>query len=131
MQAHNPKQAAAVVANVQQEIEGHCAADQLMLDKISAAAELLTSPTGFEGFEPIQRRRLTRLGGELDEAMHWFAEQRNLDLTDSHVIEYADLGGSISKTSKIAGSAIQSATKALGRGVDRIRGDRVKETTPE
>ena len=124
VQAHDPKQAAAVVASVQQAIEGHYVADQLVLDKISTAAELLMSPTGFEGFEPIQRRRLSRLGGELDETMHWVAEQRNLDLANSHDVEYADLGSSISKTGKIAGSAIQSATKALGRGVDRIRGDR-------
>lgn len=131
VQAHNPKQAAAVVANVQQAIEDHCVADQLMLDKISTAAESLTSPTGFEGFEPIQRRRLSKLGDELDETMHWFAEQRNLDLADSHDIKYADLGSSLSKTSKIAGSAIQHATKALGRGVERIRGDRADETTAD
>jgi hypothetical protein len=128
---HEHTQLAAVTESVQQAIEGHYAADQLMLAKISAATELLTSPTGFEGFEPIQRRRLSRLGRELDETIRWFAEQRNLDVDDRQEVDYADLGQSVAKTAKIAGSAIQSATKSIGRGVDRARGERSDEAPPE
>ena len=102
-----------------------------MLNKISAAAGLLTSPTGFEGFEPIQRRRLSKLGRELDETVRWFADQRNLDVDSRHEVEYAHLGQSFAKTSKLAGSAIQSATKSIGRGVERIRGERADEATAE
>jgi len=131
VRVHEHAQLAAVTENVQQAIEGHFEADQLMLNKISAAAGLLTSPTGFEGFEPIQRRRLSKLGRELDETVRWFADQRNLDVDSRHEVEYAHLGQSFAKTSKLAGSAIQSATKSIGRGVERIRGERADEATSE
>ena len=131
VRVHEPPQMAAVVASVQQAIEGHYVADQSLLDKIAAATELLTAPTGFEGFEPIQRRRLSKLGLELDQTLRWFADQRNLDLGTSDEIQYADLGSSIAKTSKIAGSTLQSASKALGRGIDRARRDRPDEAPSE
>ena len=128
---HEPAHLTAIAASVQQSVESHYVADQLVLDKIAAAADLLTAPTGFEGFEPIQRRRLSKLGRELDETVRWLADQRNLDLGVSSDVRCADFGESVTKTGKIAASAIQSASRAIGRGFDRARRDSADETTSE
>jgi hypothetical protein len=128
---HEPTHLTAIAASVQQSVENHYVADQLVLDKIAAAADLLTAPTGFEGFEPIQRRRLSKLGRELDETVRWFADQRNLDLGESSDVRYADFGESVTKTGKIAASAVQSASRAIGRGFDRACRDSPDEATSE
>lgn len=54
-------------------------ADQALLDSLQQATTKLLNPSGFEGFNPITRRRLHEHGVNLDETMAWFARERLLD----------------------------------------------------
>lgn len=67
------------VEDVRERLAALTEADQALLDSLQQATSKLLNPSGFEGFNPITRRRLHDHGVNLDETMAWFARERLLD----------------------------------------------------
>ena len=76
---HEPAATAAVTSDIQQQLAALTQADQRLVDTLQDVVDRLTSPTGYEGLAPLQKRRLRKHVGQLDEMNRWFCEQRHLD----------------------------------------------------
>ncbi len=130
---HEPAATAAVTSDIQQQLAALTQADQGLVDILQHVADRLTSPTGYEGLAPLQKRRLGKHIDQLDELNRWFCNQRHLDDRPNERPEFARLPESLGKVrSKIAGAG-RTTIKAIGpsRMRNRKDGDTDEESLPE
>ena len=93
----------------------------------------MASPTGYEGLAPLQKGRLRRHLGRLDEMGRWFCEQRHLDDRPIERPELARLPESLGKVGGTISSAARTTTDVIAAGSNRLRyrkGDGTGEDGP-
>lgn len=90
----------------------------------------LTSPTGYEGLAPLQKRRLSEHVAQVDEINRWFCHQRNLGDRPSERPELARLTNSLSKVRGNIAVAARTTTRAIAAIPSRMR-DRNDDDTGE
>ncbi len=96
------------------------AADQRLLNALNEAIGLLLAPTGFEGFAPLQKRRLCEYGLELAEVAAWFSDQRHLDLEIGEPAEYPDLIESLEKAGRTIAIGAGVTTKVIAERMEDV-----------
>lgn len=84
-------------------------------------ADRLTSPTGYEGLAPLQKRRLREQVGRLDEMGRWFCEQRHLDDRPTERPELARMPESLGKVRGTIAGAARTTTRAIAASASRMR----------
>ena len=108
---HEPAATAAVTTDIHQQLAALTQADQGLVDLLQDVADRLTSPTGYEGLAPLQKRRLRKHVSHVDEISRWFREQRHLDDRPSERPEFARMPESLGKVGDtIAG---RTTTRAI------------------
>ncbi len=118
---HEPAAITAVSADIQQQLAALTQADQSLVDMLQDVADRLTSPTGYEGLAPLQKRRLRKHVGQLDEMTLWFCEQRHLDDRPGERSELAGLPESLSKIRGTITDAARTTTRAITASPSRLR----------
>ena len=71
-----------VLVDIESSLGLHRGEDQALIDDLVEMIDALMEPTGLEGLELVQRRRLIRHVEEIHAATATFARQRDLDLPD-------------------------------------------------
>lgn len=110
---HEPTAVAAITADVHVQLHKLTEADQQLADRLQSVTDRLSSPTGYEGIAPLQRRRLKQRVGQLDAMRSWFLEQRHLDDVPSERGELPRFTDTIGKVS----GAIATRTRETARSV--------------
>lgn len=118
---HEPTATAAITSDIQQQLDALTQADQRLVGTLQDVADRLTSPTGYEGLAPLQKRRLRKHVGQLDEMTGWFCEQRHLDDRPFERPELAGMPESISKVGDTIADAARTTTRAIVAGAGRVR----------
>lgn len=118
---HEPAATAAVTSDIHQQLAALAQADQGLVDILQDVADRLTSPTGYEGFAPLQKRRLHSHVGRLDEMGHWFCQQRHLDDRPTERPELARMPESLGKVGHTIAGAARTTTRAIAASPSRIR----------
>lgn len=116
-----PAASVAITSDIKQQLAAVTRADQSLVDALHDVADQLSSPTGYEGLAPLQKRRLRKHVGQLDEVTRWFSDQRHLDNRPSDRPELARLPDSMSKVGDKLASVARDATRALAEGAGRRR----------
>ncbi len=109
---HEPAATASVTSDIRHQLEALSSADQGVVDILQDVIDRLTSATGYEGLAPLQKRRLRKHVGQLDEMNRWFCEQRHLDHRPSERPELARMTESLGKV----GDTIAGAARTTTRG---------------
>ena len=117
---HEPAVSAAVTADIHQQLAALTQADQGLVDILQDVADRLTSPTGYEGLAPLQKRRLRKHVGQLDEMGRWFCEQRHLDDRPTERPELARMPESLGKIGGTIADAARTTTKAIAASPSRM-----------
>ena len=94
-------------------------------------ADRLTSPTGYEGLAPLQKRRLREHVGRLDEMGRWFCEQRHLDDRPCERPEFARMPESLGKVGGTIAGAARTTTRAIAASPSRMRNRKDDDTGEE
>ena len=132
---HEQAASASVTSDIQRQLAALTQADQGLVDILQDVVDRLTSPTGYEGLAPLQKRRLGKHVDQLDELNRWFCDQRHLDDRTNERPEFARLPESLGKVrSKVAGAAhttIKAIAASPSRMRDRRDGDTGEESPPE
>jgi hypothetical protein len=123
-----PDAYAGALEDARSHLEAFRAADQALVDSLSAAAAQLLQPTGFEGFTPLERRRLRTRADDLGEIIEWFANQRHLDTEPLEVL-LPGLRESSAKARAVVTDGARFTQAAISRSVDRLR-DRTSGAEP-
>jgi hypothetical protein len=118
---HEPAAVAGATSDVQQQIAALKRADQRLVDALQDVADRLTSPTGYEGLAPLQKRRLLKHVSELDEMNRWFCEQRHLDDRPSDRAELARMSESLGKVGGTIAGGARTTTRAIAGSANRLR----------
>ena len=118
---HEPAATAAVTSDIHQQLAALTQADQGLVDMLQDVADRLTSPTGYEGLAPLQKRRLREQVGRLDEMGRWFCEQRHLDDRPTERPELARMPESLGKVRRTIAGAARTTTRAIAASASRIR----------
>ena len=118
---HEPAATAAVTSDIHQQLASFAEADQALVDVIQDVADRLASPTGYEGLAPLQKGRLRRHLGRLDEMGRWFCEQRHLDDRPIERPELARLPESLGKVGDTISGAARTTTNAIAATSTRLR----------
>ena len=110
-------------------------ADQGLVNKLFAAVNDLTSPTGYEGLAPLQKRSLKKHSNEIVATARWFAEQRHLDCSGTTDYKYATLLDSIGKVGEVVVNKTVETTKSVttkaADAVSRKKPEKPQAETPE
>lgn len=118
---HEPAATAAVTSDIHQQLAALTQADQGLVDMVQDVADRLTSPTGYEGLAPLQKRRLRKHVGQLDEMSRWFCEQRHLDDRPSERPEFDRMSESLGKVGGTIAGAARTTTRAIATSPNRMR----------
>ena len=118
---HEPAATAAVTSDIHQQLAALTQADQRLVDILQDVADRLTSPTGYEGLAPLQKRRLSKHVGQLDAMNRWFCEQRHLDDRPSERPELARMTESLGKVGGTIAGAARTSTRAIAASPSRVR----------
>ena len=121
---HEPAATAAVTADIRQQLAALTQADQGLIDMLQDVADRLSSPTGYEGLAPLQKRRLRKHVARLDEMGHWFCEQRHLDDRPTERPELAGMTESLRKVGGTIAGAARTKTRAIAASTSRMRNRR-------
>lgn len=124
---HEPTATADVTSHIHRQLTAIAQADQGLVDIIQDVADRLSSPTGYEGLAPLQKRRLGRHVGRLDEMRRWFCEQRHLDDRPTERPEPAGLHESLGKVGGTIAGAARTTTRAIAASPGRVRNRNRKE----
>lgn len=124
---HEPAATAAVTSDIQEQLAALTQADQGLVDMLQDVADRLTSPTGYEGLAPLQKRRLSKHVGQVDEMNRWFCEQRHLDDRPSDRPELARMTESLGKVGGTIAGAARTATGAIAASSSRMRNRNPKD----
>jgi hypothetical protein len=128
---HEPTATATVTSDIRQQLAALTQADQSLVDILQDVADRLSSPTGYEGLAPLQKRRLHKHVGQLDEMNRWFCEQRHLDDRPSERPELARMSESLGKVGGTIAGAARTTTRAIAASPSRMRNRRDDETDEE
>jgi hypothetical protein len=118
---HEPAAIAAVTSDIHQQLAALTQADQGLVNMLQDVADRLASPTGYEGLAPLQKRRLRKHIGRLDEMGRWFCEQRHLDDRPTERPELARMPESLSKVGGTIAGAARTTTRAIAASPSRMR----------
>ena len=130
---HEPAATASVTSDIHQQLAALTQADQRLVDMLQDVADRLTSPTGYEGLAPLQKRRLREHVGQLDDISRWFCEQRHLDDRPSERPELARMPDSLRKVGGTIAGAARTTTRAIAAipSHSRSRNDKDDDTGDE
>lgn len=132
---HEKSAVEAVTHDIREQLAVLERADQGLVEKLLAALNDLTSPTGFEGLAPLQKRQLKKHSSEIAATTKWFAEQRHLDYSGAADHQYASLRDSLGKIGETVATKSSSAKKAIaaaaGDVITRRRPEPPPRETPE
>jgi hypothetical protein len=123
---HERSAVAAVAEDIHHQLAALTAADQRLVDLLHDVADRLAEPTGFEGFAPLQKRRLSTHVDRLDSMREWFCDQRHLDDRPLERPELFSLAESVAKVGDIVVETARGAGRKLAatpQMVARRRGD--------
>lgn len=126
---HEPAATAAIAVDIQEQLALLTQSDQELVDKLLDVGDRLTSPTGYEGFAPLQKRRLTKHVNQVDEMVRWFCDQRNLDDRPSERPELPRIPESLGKVGITVVGAAGATAKAIAAIPSHIHS--VKENYPD
>lgn len=125
---HEQAATASVTSDIQQQLAALTRADQYLVDKLQGVVDRLTSPTGYEGLAPLQKRRLGRYVDQLDELNRWFCDQRLLDDRPNERPEFARLPESVGKVRSTIAGAARTTIKAIAAGPNQMRNLKDRDT---
>ena len=117
---HEPGATASVTSDIRDQLEALTSADQGVVDSLQTVIDRLTSATGYEGLAPLQKRRLRKHVGQLDEMNRWFGNQRHLDHRPSPRPELARVTESLAKVGHTIAGAARTTTRAIAATPHRI-----------
>lgn len=121
---HEPAATATITSDIHHQLASFAEADQGLVDVMQDVADRLASPTGYEGLAPLQKGRLRRHVGRLDEMARWFCDQRHLDDRPTQRPELARLPESLGKVRGTVAGTARTTTKAIAAGSNRVRNRR-------
>lgn len=117
----------AVTHDIRQQLAALTTADQRVVDTLARVLLALTESTGYEGFAPLQKRKLSDHERQINGVMNWFADQRHLDHTRRGDTAYPGFVESLDKVRESVESGVRKGTKRLVSSseklIDRIRDD--------
>jgi hypothetical protein len=119
--SHEPTALANVTNDVRRQLNELTKADQLLVDKLREVIHQLTAPTGFEGFAPLQKRKLTEHAEEFAALRTWFGDQRHLDFDADELPELPGFGETLAKVGQAISSTSRSMTKSIGDVAQHLR----------
>jgi hypothetical protein len=119
--SHEPVATPSVTSDIRDQLEALTSADQGVVDSLQDVIDRLTSATGYEGLAPLQKRRLRKHVGQVDEMTRWFCEQRHLDHRPSHRPELARMTESLGKVGDTIAGAARTTTRAIVSTSHRMR----------
>jgi len=128
---HEQAASASVTSDIQHQLAALTQADQHLVDRLQGVTDRLTSPTGYEGLAPLQKRRLGRYVDQLDELNRWFCDQRLLDDRPSERSEFARLPESVSKVRSAISGAARTTIKAIAASPSRMHNRQAGDTGDE
>jgi hypothetical protein len=132
---HEPVATVSVTSDIHHQLAALAEADQRLVEMLQDVADRLTSPTGYEGLAPLQKRRLRKHVGQLDEMSRWFCEQRHLDDRPIERPEHARMAESLGKVGGTIAGAARTTTRAIAATPSRMRNrtddDTGEESPPE
>lgn len=117
---HETSALAAVTQDIREQLAMLERLDQGLVDKLLAAVSDLTSPTGFEGLAPLQKRHLKKHTDEIAATTKWFAEQRHLDYSGTDDHQYASFRDSLGKLGETVATKSAVATKAIAEAASDL-----------
>ena len=122
--AHHERSALAYVTDdIRQRLAALTELDQRLVNKLGLVTEQLAAPTGYEGFAPLQKRRLQESAGQLQEIARWFSEQRHLDCPGAAMHEYPDIAQSLAKAGETISTAARTAIARTDEFLQRLTTD--------
>lgn len=124
---HEKSALEAVTHDIRDQLEALERADQHLVDKLLAAIRDLTTPTGYEGLAPLQKRKLRQHSDEIEATTKWFANQRHLDYSSTAQHEFANLRDSLGKL----GETVMTKTAETRKAVATAAEDAIKRNKPE
>lgn len=118
---HEPAATAAVTSDIHKQLAALAHADQGLVAILQDVADRLTSPTGYEGLAPLQKRRLRTHVDRLDEMGRWFCQQRHLDDRPTERPELARMPESLGKVGGTIAGAARTTTRGIAASSSRMR----------
>ena len=103
--------------------------DRVLIETVRIGAVKLLTPTGWEGFLPLERSRLRERADELNEIMGEFSGQRHLDY-DQLVPDYPTIRGSADKIRRLAIGVVGGLGSGVKSGLGQLQ-DRSRTPDPE
>jgi hypothetical protein len=128
---HELAATATITSDIHQQLAALAQADQGLVDMLQDVAGRLSSPTGYEGLAPLQKRRLGDHVGQLDEMGAWFCEQRHLDDRPAERPEFARMHESLGKVGGTIADAARTTTRAIAASPSRMRNRKDDDTGEE
>ena len=128
---HEPAATGGVTSDIRQQLVSLTQADQRLVDMLQEVADRLTLPTGYEGLAPLQKGRLRKHVGQLDEMSRWFCEQRHLDDRPSERPELARMPESLGKVGGTVAGAARTMARAIAASPSRVHNRNRKDDTGE
>jgi len=110
-----------VAAGIRSQLDGLAQRDQQLADLLREVTDRLTARTGYEGLAPIQKQRLLKHVGQLDEMNRWFCDERNLDGHSIERPELARMSDSLRKVGEVIGDGARTASKTISQVSERLR----------
>lgn len=127
---HEPAATASFTLDIHEQLAALTQSDQRLVDMLQDVADRLISPTGYEGLAPLQKGRLGKHVGQLDELNRWFCEQRHLDDRPNERPEFARLPESLGKLRSDIADAARTTIRAITASPSRVR-DRMEGATSD
>ena len=118
---HEQGATASITSDIQAQLAALSAADQAVVDNLQDVIDRLTAATGYEGFAPLQKRRLHRHVSQLDEMNSWFCQQRRLDHRPSEPRELAGITESLDKVRGTIADRARTTGRAIAATPKRLR----------
>jgi hypothetical protein len=119
--SHEPAALANVTIDVRRQLNELTKADQLLVDKLGDVIQQLTAPTGYEGFAPLQKRKLKEHAEEFASLRTWFGDQRHLDFDTDELPELPGISETLTKVGHAISTTSRSMTKSLGDAAQNLR----------
>lgn len=117
--------------DVRHQLAALTTADQHLVHTLHDVATRLLTPTGYEGFTPLQKRQLNKYGGELNDVTAWFVEQRHLETVGDGATVLPRFSESLNKVGALITTGAKATSRAIGAGSEHvIRRVRARRSAP-
>ena len=108
---HEPGAVASLAADINSQLAELERVDQELADCLDEVVDRLARPTGYEGFAPLNKRKLSEHTARLEHITAWFADQRHLDHEPRESVGYPTLVESATKAAGVLTAAVRRVNR--------------------